>query len=68
MVRAIIAMAHTLDMQVIAGGVETGDQLSQLTAMGCDEAFGFCLSAAVSPGEVEALLASRGRRVELLTS
>jgi diguanylate cyclase (GGDEF)-like protein len=68
MVRAIIAMAHTLDMQVIAGGVETGDQLTQLTAMGCDEAFGFCLSAAVSPGEVEALLASRWRRVELLTS
>jgi len=68
MVRAIIAMAHTLDMQVIAGGVETGEQLIQLTAMGCDEAFGFCLSAAVSPGEVEALLASRWRRVELLTS
>ncbi|NGZ87883.1 putative bifunctional diguanylate cyclase/phosphodiesterase [Duganella aceris] len=68
MVRAIIAMAHTLDMQVIAGGVETGDQLSQLTAMGCDEAFGFCLGAAVSPDEVEALLASRWRRVELLTS
>jgi diguanylate cyclase (GGDEF)-like protein len=68
MVRAIIAMAHTLDMRVIAGGVETGDQLSQLTAMGCDEAFGFCLSAAVSPGEVESLLASRWRRVELITS
>ena len=68
MVRAIIAMAHTLNMQVIAGGVETGDQLAQLTAMGCDEAFGYCLGAAVSPGEVEALLADRWRRVELLTS
>jgi len=68
MVRAIIAMAHTLDMQVIAGGVETGDQLTQLTAMGCDEAFGFCLSAAVSPDEVEALLVGHWRRVELLTS
>lgn len=61
MVRAIIAMAHTLNMQVIAGGVETGDQLSQLTAMGCDEAFGFCLSAAVPPEEVETLLANRWR-------
>ena len=57
MVRAIIAMAHTLNMRVIAGGVETGDQLAQLVAMGCDEAFGFCLSAAVSPGEVDTLLA-----------
>ncbi len=61
MVRAIIAMAHTLNMQVIAGGVETGDQLEQLAAMGCDEAFGFCLSAAVAPEELEALLAHRWR-------
>ena len=68
MVRAIIAMAHTLNMRVIAGGVETGDQLAQLMAMGCDEAFGFCLSAAVAPGEVEALLANRGRPIELITS
>jgi diguanylate cyclase (GGDEF)-like protein len=68
MVRAIIAMAHTLNMRVVAGGVETGDQLSQLEAMGCDEAFGFCLSAAVSPDELEALLLSRQRRLEALTS
>ncbi|HEX7986537.1 MAG TPA: EAL domain-containing protein, partial [Duganella sp.] len=64
MVRAIIAMAHTLDMRVLAGGVETGDQLARLMAMDCDEAFGFCLSAAMPPGEVEALLASR----DLITS
>lgn len=68
MVRAIIAMAHTLNMRVIAGGVETGDQLAQLMTMGCDEAFGFCLSAAVSPGEVETLLANRGRSIELMTT
>ena len=67
MVRAIIAMAHTLNMRVIAGGVETGDQLARLMAMDCDEAFGFCLSPAVSPDEVEAL-ASRDRRVELIAS
>jgi len=67
MVRAIIAMAHTLNMKVIAGGVETGEQLAQLTAMNCDEAYGFCLSRAVSPPEVEALLASRLRQIELVT-
>ena len=67
MVRAIIAMAHTLNMRVIAGGVETSEQLAQLTAMQCDEAFGFCLSRAVSPAEVEALLASRLRQIELVT-
>ena len=68
MVRAIISMAHTLDMRVIAGGVETGEQLTQLTAMGCDEAFGFCLSRAVAPEELEALLASRWRSVELVSA
>ncbi|HWW69315.1 MAG TPA: EAL domain-containing protein [Duganella sp.] len=68
MVRAIIAMAHTLNMRVLAGGVETGDQLARLMAMDCDEAFGFCLSPAVPPGEVEALLANRDRRIEPITS
>jgi EAL domain-containing protein (putative c-di-GMP-specific phosphodiesterase class I) len=68
MVRAIIEMAHTLNMQVIAAGVETSEQLAQLAEMGCDEAFGFFLSAAVSPQEVEALLAGRRQRVVELTS
>ncbi|TFW16315.1 putative bifunctional diguanylate cyclase/phosphodiesterase [Duganella callida] len=62
MVRSIIEMAHGLNMKVIAAGVETGEQLAQLSALGCDEAFGFCLSAAVSPEEVEALLANRQQR------
>ncbi|WP_343728914.1 EAL domain-containing protein [Duganella sp.] len=68
MVRAIIEMAHSLNMQVTAAGVETDQQLAQLSAMGCDEAFGFCLSAAVSPEEVDALLAGRQQRAEALTS
>jgi len=68
MVQAIIEMAHTLNMKVMAAGVETDDQLAQLAAMGCDEAFGFFLSAAVSPQEVEALLAGRRQRVAELTA
>ena len=59
MVRAIIVMAHSLKMKVIASGVETEGQLAQLAAMACDEAFGFCLSRAVAPGAVEALIKSR---------
>jgi diguanylate cyclase (GGDEF)-like protein len=61
LVRAVIAMAHTLDMRVIAGGVETAQQLERLTAMGCDEAFGFCLSRAVAPAEIEALMQGQGQ-------
>lgn len=67
-VRAIIEMAHGLNMRVIAAGVETEEQLAQLAAMGCDEAFGFCLSAPVSPAQVEALLAGSQQRAEALTS
>ena len=68
MVRSIIEAAHAQNMQVIAAGVETGAQLAQLSAMGCDEVFGFYISAAVSPEEVEGLLAVRQQRVALLTS
>ena len=58
MVRAIVAMAHTMKMRVIASGVETADQLAQLVSMGCDEAFGFHLSRAVAPTEIEGLVKS----------
>jgi len=65
LVRAVIAMAHTLDLRVIAGGVETMPLLEQLTAMGCDEAFGFCLGRAVAPDEIEAMIRRRAERTEL---
>jgi len=68
MVRAIIEMAHALNLQVTAAGVESEEQLAQLSAMDCDEAFGFFLSAAVAPEEVEALLAGRRQRVMEVTS
>jgi diguanylate cyclase (GGDEF)-like protein len=49
---AIIAMAHSLSMQVIAEGVETEAQFALLRARGCDLAQGFWISAAVSPDEL----------------
>jgi diguanylate cyclase (GGDEF)-like protein len=66
MVRSIIAMAHAQRVEVLAGGVETADQMAQLTAMGCDEAFGFCLGAAVAPAAIEAMLAGRWRASDVL--
>lgn len=43
-VKAIIAMAHSLDMNVIAEGVETKEELTLLEEYGCDEIQGYYFS------------------------
>jgi EAL domain-containing protein (putative c-di-GMP-specific phosphodiesterase class I) len=43
-VSAIVAMAHGLDMKVIAEGVETPEQLEFLRRQGCDFVQGYLLS------------------------
>ncbi len=57
MVRAIVGLAHTLGMDVVAEGVETGEQAAQLRALGCEYAQGFYFSRAVDH-------ASAGRLIE----
>jgi diguanylate cyclase (GGDEF)-like protein len=51
-VKAIISLAHSLRLKVVAEGVETAEQLEQLRELGCDQFQGFYRSAAVLPGEI----------------
>ena len=44
---AIVALAHSLRLKVVAEGVETTDQLAFLRALGCDEVQGYLLSRPV---------------------
>ncbi len=55
-VNAIIAMAHSLRMKVIAEGVETMEQYYFLKESSCDEIQGYLLSRPVPPEEIAAFL------------
>jgi EAL domain-containing protein (putative c-di-GMP-specific phosphodiesterase class I) len=56
-VRTIITLAHNLKMDVIAEGVETAEQLSQLRDLGCEYAQGYYFSRPVSAEQANDLIA-----------
>jgi EAL domain-containing protein (putative c-di-GMP-specific phosphodiesterase class I) len=55
-VRAIIAMVHSLELKVVAEGVETQTQMDFLKAHGCDEVQGYLISRPVPADEFVKLL------------
>ncbi|WUR16172.1 EAL domain-containing protein [[Empedobacter] haloabium] len=64
-VTAIIALAHSLRLEVVAEGVETEAQRAFLQALGCDLLQGYLLSAPVPAAQFEALVQRQfGRRDE----
>ena len=55
--QAIISLGHSLNLTVIAEGVETGDQLKFLKAHQCDEVQGFYFCKPTAAGEFAKMLA-----------
>lgn len=55
----IIEMAHTMDLKVVAEGVETSNQLKILKEKRCDYIQGYYFSRPLPPEEIEKLLLKR---------
>jgi EAL domain-containing protein (putative c-di-GMP-specific phosphodiesterase class I)/GGDEF domain-containing protein len=65
--RAIIALAHSLKLRVVAEGVETADQLEFLRGQRCDTVQGYYLHRPLPEAEVAAVLElNRMRRDSLV--
>ena len=58
---AIIAMAHSMGLKVVAEGVETEAQLGVMRTLKCDEMQGFLFSKALPAGDFAALVRSKRR-------
>ena len=57
-VRAVLGLARTLDLVVVAEGVERADQLQELRALGCERAQGNLFSVPLAEGDFANLLVS----------
>ena len=57
MIQSIVRMAHSMNLSVVAEGVETRAELDLVRVLGCDKVQGHVYGPARRREEVEALLA-----------
>jgi EAL domain-containing protein (putative c-di-GMP-specific phosphodiesterase class I) len=55
-VRAIVSLGHSLDLEIVAEGVETVQQATMLRAEGCDEVQGFYFGGPMSAEDLIAFV------------
>ena len=56
LVRAMINLAHNLNLEVVAEGVENIEQLDMLRQFGCDQVQGYLISKAIPLAELARFL------------
>ena len=66
MVRAIVALALNLGMDVVAEGVETIEQMVELQTLGCAHAQGFYFSRPINIAACDGLIAAQPWQQEAL--
>jgi EAL domain-containing protein (putative c-di-GMP-specific phosphodiesterase class I) len=62
--KAIIEMGRTLDLEVVAEGIERGEQLSRLQALDCELGQGFLFAKPMEGHDIEKLFERSGAQVD----
>jgi EAL domain-containing protein (putative c-di-GMP-specific phosphodiesterase class I) len=66
-VGAIVALAHVLGLDVVAEGVERGEQLEELQSLGCDFLQGYHISPPLPSQAIQEWM-TRGRENHIFTA
>ncbi len=63
-VKTIIGLGHNMGLQIIAEGVESKEQLTQLQAMHCDRIQGYYFSRPLAVGDFEIFMKNSNILIE----
>ena len=63
--KSVIAIAQALNLEVVAEGIETPEQLNLISSYGCEFYQGFLFGEPVSPDEITSLITNREPEVSV---